>query len=113
VAQFHEAAPALDLRSLSAELGVPINVLKDLVAAMVQVGLLSEVYQEGKETALQPAKHTALLSISHVMETLDMVNHDPSLEAQVNGLEDMKAKLMKVQEEIKQGHGKLLLSELT
>jgi membrane protein len=113
VAQFHDAAPALDLRSLSAELGVPINVLKDLVAAMVQVGLLSEVYQEGKETALQPAKHTALLSISHVMETLDMVNHDPSLEAQVNGLEDMKAKLLQVQEEIKLGHGKLLLSELT
>lgn len=112
VQQFHHSSEPLDIRRLSAELSVPVNVLRDLVQSMIKVGLVSEVLRDGKEPGLQPAKHTDLLTIAHVTEQLDMLNHDPGLEAQIAGFDAVSKQLHLLNEEIKLGAGKLKLADM-
>ena len=72
VRQFIHGAPPLSLHALVRQTSLPASLLKTILAALVEGGIISEIKGcEAQNSAYQPARDTSLISIASVIEALE------------------------------------------
>ena len=113
IRNFREAGKPFTAAQISHTLEIPIRLVRQILFELVESAIASEVKtEEYKETAYQPARDTQILTIKHIIDTLEQRGVDNIPIAQTEELKLISESLQSFADSIEKSPANKLLKDI-
>jgi len=110
---FVEGLPAMNAAEIASQLGIPVRLVRDIIYSLLNARIITETLNRDlREVAYQPAIDPSKISISYIIDTLDIQGQQITFDQESPGFEKIAKVIETFYEDIRNSPRNFLVKDL-